>query len=108
MQQETQEEADAKVAQASMPFVKGNPKPSNSGRRKGTPNKETRAVREFLAELCDDHVVQRAVRRKILKGNDVGFFRALDKIVPDAPKTFNVNERVEWYMLPAGDDVAED
>lgn len=91
-----------------MPWQKGqsgNPK----GRVKGTPNKVTRAVREFLAEFCDDPAVQRSVRRKTIKGDPMPFFRALDKIVPDAPKELKVEGRMEWAMvLPPGDDVAED
>lgn len=34
-----------------MPFQRGDPKPPNSGRRKGTPNKITREVAQQLADL---------------------------------------------------------
>jgi hypothetical protein len=78
------------------------------GRQKGTPNKTTRAVREFLAELCDDAKVQQAVRRRVIKQDSPSFFRALDKIVPDAPKQVEVSGTMEWVLsLPNGDDVAE-
>jgi hypothetical protein len=37
-----------------MPAIKGSPKPANSGRKKGTPNKSTQTVAEILAKLkCD-------------------------------------------------------
>ena len=91
-----------------MPFAKGAQRPPNSGRKKGTPNAVTRAAKVFVGDLCDDPKVQAAVRRRILKGETAGFFRALDKVVPDAPRTLNVNERVEWYTLPVGDEVADD
>ena len=87
-----------------MPFQKGNP-----GRPKGAQNHTTRAVREFLAGLCDDVKVQQAVRRKVLKGETMGFFKAVDKMIPDPPKSLNVHANVEWMRaLPPGDDVAED
>ena len=91
---------------ASGQFVKGDPR---AGRPKGTPNKTTRAVKEFLAALCDDPKVQAAVRRKVLKGETLGFFKAVDKMVPDPPKSLSIQANVEWMRaLPAGDDVAED
>lgn len=92
-----------------MPFVKGQPRPPNAGRKKGTPNRETRAARDFLADLCQDPKVQAVVRRKVLKGETMGFFKAIDKIVPDPPRSLNIHADVEWMTaLPAGDDVAED
>ncbi len=37
-----------------MPFVRGKPRPPNAGRKKGTPNKETRTIEEKMRELkCD-------------------------------------------------------
>ena len=79
------------------------------GRPKGSVNKATKAVREFLADLCDDPKVQNAVRRKVLKGETMGFFKAVDKMIPDPPKALNINANVEWMRaLPPGDDVAED
>lgn len=66
-------------------------------------------MREFLAEFCDDPAVQRSVRRRVIKGDPTPFFRALDKIVPDAPKELKIEGKMEWALvLPAGDDVAED
>lgn len=89
-------------------FVKGSKRPPNAGRRKGTPNVATKAVRDFLAELCDDTVVQRSVRRRIIKRDTQGFFKALDKLVPDPPRQLQVSGKMEWVLsLPNGDDVAE-
>ena len=36
-----------------MPFVKGEPRPANAGRRAGTPNKTTRAVKEALMRALE-------------------------------------------------------
>ena len=56
-------------------------KPGNPGRPKGSKNKLSRAAKEFLAELCDDTAVQTAVRGRILKGDAVAFFRALEHVL---------------------------
>ena len=48
-------------------FKKGDPKPSNSGRKKGTPNRVTRAVNSFIAELADDEEVQEAFRDSLIE-----------------------------------------
>ena len=40
-------------------------------RRRGTPNRATRAVKESLAEILERADVQEAVRRRILKGDTV-------------------------------------
>ena len=60
-------------------FVKGGaPGP---GRPKGMQNKTTREVKEFLAELCNKVPVQEAVEARIVKGDAVAFFRALEHVV---------------------------
>jgi hypothetical protein len=79
------------------------------GRQKGTPNKTTRAVKEFLAELVDDPLVQQAVRERIKKGDVTGFFRALENVVGKPRQSVEVSGNVEWALImPPGDDVAED
>jgi hypothetical protein len=46
--------ANVAAKQRGRPFEKGKPRPPNSGRRKGTPNKMSAAVRARLEELgCD-------------------------------------------------------
>jgi hypothetical protein len=75
------------------------------GRPKGSPNKTTRAAKEFLASLCEDPKVQAAVRRKILKGDTTGFFRAVDKIVPDPPKAVDLSIQGRMYLMPGGEDI---
>jgi hypothetical protein len=61
------------------PFPKGHPK--RGGRKKGTPNKVTRAVKQFLAELIDDPQVQARLRRRIMEGDTGAFFRAVEHVI---------------------------
>ena len=83
-------------------FHRGSTRPPNAGRRRGVANKTTRAVKEFLAELCDDPAVQAAVRERILAGDITGFFRAIDKILPDPAKAVQMDVNAEWVrVLPA-------
>jgi hypothetical protein len=74
------------------PFPKGGQKPPGSGRKKGTPNRVTSAVKVFLAELVDDPQVQAAVRRRIVKGDTTAFFRALDQVIGRAKES--VDQRI--------------
>ena len=85
-----------------MPLPKRGP-----GRPKGSVNKSTAAAREFIGKLCDDPKIQAAVRRKILKGETTGFFKALDKIVPDAPKDINLRGEFKMILWPSERDVAD-
>lgn len=60
-------------------FKKGHPK--KGGRKPGTPNRATRAVKEFLAAMVDEVDVQEAVRDRITRGDAVAFFRALEHVI---------------------------
>jgi hypothetical protein len=71
-------------------FQKGHRK--LGGRRKGTPNRLTRAVKAFLAELCDSPAVQEAVQARVLKGDTVAFFRALEHVVGKPRQAVEVNQ----------------
>jgi hypothetical protein len=87
--------------------VKGFQK-GNAGRPKGCLNKPTRAVKEFLAELCDDPDIQMIVKERIMSGDITGFFRALEMVIGKPKQQLEVNANVEWMTtLPPGDDVAE-
>lgn len=75
---------------------KGNPNwvPGHAkvgGRALGTPNKITRDVKEFLAELVADTEVQGAVKGRIIKGDAVAFFRALEQVVGKPSENVNLN-----------------
>ena len=76
------------------------------GRPKGLPNKTTRAVKEFLAALVDDSQVQDSVKGRILKGDAVAFFRALEHVVGKPQENVNVNLNVTQLeaRLKAGRD----
>lgn len=78
-------------------FTKGYPKPPSSGRKPGVQNKTTRAVKEFLAELCDDERVHRAIRKRIYKGDTIAFFRALEQVIgsPVRREQVDLNQHVD-------------
>ena len=48
-------------------FKKGDKKPPNSGRKKGSLNKVTRDVKEFISVITSDPEVQEAVRTAIIE-----------------------------------------
>jgi len=62
-------------------------RPKTGGRKKGTPNKVTRKVKEFLAALVDKGEVQDAVEARIISGDAVAFFRALEHVVGKPKET---------------------
>ncbi len=46
------------MPQRGRPFKTGQPRPPGAGRKKGTPNKVTRAYKEFLQDILDDPQVR--------------------------------------------------
>lgn len=74
-------------------FQKGRPK--TGGRRKGTPNRATRAVKLFLAALCDDVRVQAAVKARVLRGDTIAFFRALEHVIGKPRQAMDVRQDAE-------------
>ena len=70
------------------PFVKGDPR---CGRPKGTPNKATTALKEFLRQLVDDPVVQAGIRDRIARGDTPGFFRAVEHVLGKPKETVDSN-----------------
>ena len=66
---------------------KGKPGP---GRPKGLQNKVTRDVKEFLAALVSSTDVQQAVEARIVKGDAVAFFRALEHVVGKPKETSDI------------------
>ena len=61
------------------------------GRPKGSLNKNTRAIKDFLAALADDGQVQSAVRKRIMAGDAVAFFRAVDHVLGKPKETVDVS-----------------
>lgn len=57
------------------------------GRRKGTPNKVTRAFKEWVALLISKVEVQDAIEERIKKGDAVAFFRAAEHAVGKPKET---------------------
>jgi hypothetical protein len=61
-------------------FVKGARRPARAGRRRGTPNRVPRAVKDFLAEILDQADAQEALRGRILAGDSRAFFKAYEAV----------------------------
>ena len=80
------------------------PKPPTSGRRKGTPNKLTLAARQFLAELMDDPEVQAGVRARILAGDTVAFFRAVEHVIGKPRERVDVTTAGPITLCWAGEE----
>ena len=74
-------------------FRKGRVK--TGGRRHGTPNRATRAVKEFLAEILERADVQDAVRRRILKGDTAAFFKAVEHVIGKPRQAVELNQDAE-------------
>ena len=81
-------------------FAPGHSRLPKAGRAKGTPNKATRAIKEFLAALADDGAVQDSVRERILAGDAVAFFRAVDHVLGKPKESVDVT-------LPQADSLVE-
>jgi hypothetical protein len=73
-------------------FRKGRAK--TGGRRKGTPNRATRAVKEFLSEILDRADVQDAIRERILNGDTSAFFKAIEIVHGKPRQALEVNQDV--------------
>ena len=75
-------------------FKKGQKKTPGSGRAKGTPNRVTRAVKEFLIDLTSDVAVQESLRSQILCGEKDavrGFFLATEHVIGKAKATIELD-----------------
>ena len=62
-----------------MPFKKGEPRPKNSGRRRGTPNRHTANVREFLEGAAES----------------IGGMQRLTAWIKESPE----NEKIFWSSM---------
>jgi hypothetical protein len=62
------------------------------GRRRGIPNRATRAVKEFLSELLERADVQDVIRDRILKGDTSAFFKAVEIVHGKARQALDVNQ----------------
>jgi hypothetical protein len=81
----------SKVERNGDQFRKGRSK--TGGRKKGSPNKATREVKEFMLALVDDTEVQEAVRQKILKGDATAFFKATEMVHGKPRQSVELNEK---------------
>jgi len=93
--------ATPKVEESRGRFQKGRAK--TGGRRRGTPNKATREAKEFLSELVGRADVQEAVLDRILRGDTVAFFRALEQVIGKPRQAVEVNQASRVVYSWAGE-----
>jgi hypothetical protein len=80
-----------------MPRQKGHPK--TGGRRKGTPNKATRAWKDFVAELVSDPARQEQLAEAIAERPDL-MFKAAEHAVGKPRQTLEVASTDRWTWIP--------
>ena len=78
-------------------FRKGRAK--TGGRRRGTPNRATRAVKEFLSEILDRADVQDAILQRILAGDTSAFFMAIEIVHGKPRQALEVNRDVPTQVV---------
>jgi len=84
-------------------FRKGRAK--TGGRRRGTPNKATRAAKEWMAAIISKPSVQDAIERRILKGDTAAFFRALEHVIGKPRQAVDVSrDQVVTFRWQDEDD----
>jgi len=59
------------------PFEKGHKK--QGGRQKGTPNRASRAFKEWCRAVTERQDVQEAIEDRMLRGDSIAFFRAAEQ-----------------------------
>ena len=83
-------------------FRKG--RAETGGRRKGTLNRATGAVKEFLSEILDRADVQDAFRARILNGDTSAFFKAIEIVYGRPRQAMEVSQDLaaqvvyQWEM----------
>lgn len=84
-------------------FVKGEPRPKNAGRKKGTPNKFTTLKQAFLDAFQDKKIGGKKGMVEVFSKNDmrkIEFFKLISKMLPsnvtvdgDLNVTFQASEK---------------
>lgn len=75
-------------------FKKGESRPEGAGRKKGTPNKVARDVKEFLTELVNDPDCQAAVKAEIMERTPrvmTAFLGTLEYVLPKQKQAVEVD-----------------
>jgi hypothetical protein len=80
-------------------FATGAPKPANSGRKRGTPNKATRAWRDFVGELVTDPDNQDTLARAIAERPEL-LFKAAEHAVGKPRQSLEVTSGGSWTWAP--------
>ena len=85
-------------------FAPGSPRSPNAGRKKGVPNRSTRAIRDMVMGALDDAGGQRYLAEQA-KANPVAFLGLLRATMPkdvvvDAGATLEALLEASWTALP--------
>lgn len=80
-------------------FKKGDPRPANAGRRKGTPNKVTTDMREAMAEAFE----RKGGVEYLLTLEDDLFVKMLTRTVPNAVEA-KIESEVRVKLIDLSDD----
>jgi hypothetical protein len=70
----------------------------------GTPNRATRAVKEFSSEILDRADVQDAIRERILSGDTSAFFKAIEIVHGKPRQALEVNQDVDSKVVISSKD----
>ena len=71
------------------PFERGREK--TGGRKAGTPNKITRDIKDWMAQIVAKASVQDAIEERILRGDAVAFLRIVEQVVGKPRETIEAH-----------------
>ena len=80
-------------------FMKGSRRPPNAGRRRGTPNRATRAWKDFVAELVTDPDKQDTLARAIAERPEL-LFKAAEHAIGKPRQTVEMASGDSWVWTP--------
>jgi hypothetical protein len=100
-------DADGRFAPKGSKVDESRPKRRKTGgRKKGTPNKATRAWKEFVGSCADDVELQAALRERCLDRPDL-LLRVAEHAVGKPKETVVHEGELKMFIWPDGEDIAD-